>query len=164
MKLYEIKESYQRLADMVEAGEIEEDVLADTLEAIDGEFEDKADNIACLLKTWQAEAEAIKAEEKSLKERRERKERQAESLKTYLANTMLQIGKMKIETPRTVLSFRKSASLVIENEDWFMEKYPELVKTEVVKSIPKKEVADRIKQGQEFTGAYLRENQNLQIK
>lgn len=164
MKLYEIKDLFVKFASMVENGEIEEDAIADTLESIEGEFEDKADNIACLVKTYDAEAEAIKNEEKALKERRERKERQSESLKTYIASTMIQLGKAKIETARNVLSFRKSTSLQISDENWFMEKYPDLVKTEIKKSIPKKDISDLIKQGQEFVGAELVEKQNLQIK
>jgi len=164
MKLYEIKDLYMRFCEMVENGEIDEDAIADTLESIDGEFEDKADNIACLIKTCQAEAEAIKAEEKALAERRKVKENQINNLKTYISNTMQTLGKTKIETARNVLSFRKSTALNISNEEWFMQKYPELVKTEIVKSIPKKEVTDLIKAGQEFVGAELVERMNLQIK
>lgn len=164
MKLYEIKDLYIKFADMVESGEIAEDTIADTLESIDGEFEDKVDNIACLIKTWLAEAEAIKSEEARLKERRERKERQAENLKAYLSVTMLFLGKAKIETPRNVVSFRKSTSLQISDEAWFMEKYPELLKTEIKTSIPKKEITDLIKSGSELVGAQLIEKQNIQIK
>ena len=40
------------------------------------EFEDKADNIACLIKTFNAEAEGDQGRGKNLKERRERKEKQ----------------------------------------------------------------------------------------
>ena len=133
MKLYEITELFMRFANMVEAGEIEEDAIADTLESIEGELEEKADNIACLIKSWQAEAEAIKAEEKALAERRKVKENQINNLKNYISNTMLTLGKTKIETSRNLISFRKSTALYISNEEWFMEKYPELVKTEIVK-------------------------------
>lgn len=164
MKLYEIKDLYYKFYDMLENGEIEEDAIADTLESLDGEFDDKADNIACLIKALKAESDAIKQEEKALKERRESKERKAESLKDYLSGTMLKLGKSKVETPRNVLSFRKSTSLEITNEGWFMEKYPDLVKTEIKKSIPKKEVTDLIKTGKEFVGVQLVEKQNLQIK
>ena len=164
MKLYEITELFMRFANMVENGEIEEDAIADTLESIEGEFEEKADNIACLIKSWQAEAEAIKAEEKALAERRKVKKNQINNLKSYISSTMQTLGKTKIETARNVLSFRKSTALNITNEEWFMEKYPELVKTEIVKSIPKKEVTDLLKAGKEFVGAELVEKQNLQIK
>jgi len=164
MKLYEIKELYQRFANMVEEGLIDEDAIADTFESIEGEFEEKADNISCLIKTWQAEAEAIKCEEMNLKARRERKEKQAENLKQYLSATMQQLGKEKLETSRNVLSFRKSSSLRIENEITFKIKYPELVKVETVESISKKDITTLIKNGKAFEGAEIITNQNLQIK
>lgn len=164
MKLYEIKDLYVRFYDMVENGEIDEDAIADTLESIDGEFEEKADNIACLVKTFRAEADAIKAEAKTLLERAATKERQTENLKNYISSTMIQLGKSKVETARNVLSFRESTSLQITDENWFMEKYPELVVTKETKSIPKKEVTDLIKEGHEFVGVELVEKRNLQIK
>jgi len=164
MKLYEIKDLYFRFFELVENGEIELDAYADTLEAIDGEFEDKADNIACLIKTLISEAKAIESEEKALKERRERKERQAESLKNYLSITMQQLGKSKLETTRNVLSFRKTTSLYIEDEVRFMELHPNLVNTKVEKSISKKDATEIIKAGCQLEGARLIEKQNLQIK
>lgn len=164
MKLYEIKDLYSLFYDKVEAGEIDEDAIADTLESIDGEFEDKADNIACLIKNLLAEADAIKTEEKTLKERRESKERRAESLKNYLSIAMQQIGKSKVETARNAISFRKSTKLQITDETWFMDKYPKFIKTEIVRTIPKKEVTDAIKAGGTFVGAELVEKQNIQIK
>jgi len=164
MKLYEIKEMYQRFADMVEDGLIDDDAIADTFEAIEGEFEDKADNIACLLKTWKAEAEAIKAEIKVLDERVKQKEKRAENLKNYLSDTMQQLGKAKVETARNVLSFRKSTSLYIPDEETFINKYPDLIKVEVKKSIPKKDITDLIKAGNELEGAELITKENLQIK
>lgn len=164
MKLYEIKDLYRKFEEMVNEGLIDDDAIVDTLESIDGEFEEKADNIACLIKTWLAEAEAIKTEEKSLKERRERKEKQADSLKQYLSITMQQLNKTKVETPRNVLSFRKSTSLHISDEEAFKTKYPRYIKIETIQSIPRKEIADLIKNGEILDGAELIEKQNLQIK
>lgn len=164
MKLYEIETSYQRLADMIDEGLIDADAIADTFEALDGEFEVKADSIACLLKTWKAEAEAIKAEVKLLDERVKRKEKQAESLKNYLSDTMQRLGKSKLETSRNVLSFRKSTALTIVNESEFMRKYPQLVFTEVKQTLPKKDITDRLKAGEVFEGAELVIKQNIQIK
>ena len=164
MKLYEIKDLFVRFAEMVENGEIEQDPIADTLESIEGEFEDKADNIACLIKTFNAEAEAIKAEEKNLRERRERKEKQSDSLKSYLSITMQQLNKSKVETARNVLSFRKSTSLHIPDHERFMDLHPNLVNIKVEKTISKKEATEMIKAGCLVEGAELIEKQNLQIK
>ena len=46
MKLYEIANDYLALVQAVEDEEIPEEAISDTLEAIEGEIEVKADNIA----------------------------------------------------------------------------------------------------------------------
>ena len=50
MNLYEISADYQRFQEQVESGEIPEEAIADTLEAIEGNFDDKVDSIACIIK------------------------------------------------------------------------------------------------------------------
>lgn len=77
---------------------------------------------------------------------------------------MLQLGKNKVETSRNVLSFRKSTGLHIDNEGAFIEKYPELIKVEIKKSIPKSDITNLIKAGAELEGAVLIEKQNLQVR
>ena len=62
MKLYEIKNTYLDFLARMESGEIPEEAVQDTLEGLEGVFEEKADNIACLIKTLNAEASAIKTE------------------------------------------------------------------------------------------------------
>ena len=74
MKLYEIAADYTRFMEMVENEEIPSEAIADTLESITSLLEDKADNIACIIKNITAEIGAIKAEEQNLAERRRVKE------------------------------------------------------------------------------------------
>ena len=69
MKLYEIANEYLALVEAIENEEIPEEAVADTLEAMTAEIEDKADNIACLMKALNAEALAIREEEKRLAKR-----------------------------------------------------------------------------------------------
>lgn len=164
MRLYEISNTYLEFMQAVEAGEIPDEAIADTLESINGEFENKADNIACVIKSLLADAEAIKAEEKILKERRETKQRHVDSLKHYLSESMKHTGKSKIETARNCLSFRKSTSLSIIDEESFKKKHRDLCKIEEKVTIPKSDITKLIKSGQEITGAELVEKQNLQIK
>ena len=42
MKLYEIKDLYRKFEEMVNEGLIDDDAIVDTLESIDGEFEEKS--------------------------------------------------------------------------------------------------------------------------
>jgi hypothetical protein len=164
MNLYEITKEYLDALDNIEVNEDGEILNADEIEAKEGEFDNKAEAVALYIKNLSANALAIKAEETNLAERRKSIEKKSEYLKTYLANTMLLADKKELETSKCKLSFRKSTSLNITNEEWFIVKYPELVKVEIKTTIPKKEITDLIKSGREFVGVELVENQNLQIK
>lgn len=122
MKFYEIAADYWRLLDAIENGEIPEAALVDTLESVTALLEDKADNIACIIKELTAEAEAIKAEEDKLAERRKRKLKRAERLTEYLAECLTNAGCTKIETARNVISFRKTpGKVVFDDEKGFIE-------------------------------------------
>ena len=167
MKLYEISQMLIDLMNAIDNGEIPEDCITDTLDGLEGTYEIKIDNIASLIKTLNAEAKAIKAEEATLAERRRVKENRAESLKIYVSNSMQLTGKMKIETARNVLSFRKSKSLQIGNEGTFIE-WAKQARNELLTykapTINKKFVTDLIKGGESIEGAQIIEKQNLQVK
>ena len=167
MRLYEIAQEYEAFIAAVEAGEIPEEAVADTLESITSMIEEKADNIACLIKNTMAEAEAIKAEEKALAERRKQKENLVDRLKTYLADTLTGAGYAKLETARNKLTFRKSESVAVEDEGAFIEwarkgrddlltyKEPTLNKTAIKKALAA---------GEQIAGARIESKINLQLK
>ena len=70
MRLYELAEQWDAVFNMMEDGETDEQVILDTLQSIDGEIEDKADNYAKLIKNIHADTEILKAEEERLYQRR----------------------------------------------------------------------------------------------
>lgn len=164
MKLYEIAKEYEEFTRLVESGEIPPEAIADTLESIEGEFDSKADNTACIIKNLEAEAAAIKAEESALKERRQSKEATADRLKNYLSEQMQAMGKSKLETARNMIGFRASTSVYIANEEEFKAKHPDLCVTETVVKIPKSEIGKALKDGAEIDGVELRKNQNLYVR
>lgn len=168
MKLYEISEMYHDFMFAYENGEIPEEAFKDTLDAIEGTFLDKVDNVACMIKSYEAEAAAIKEEEVKLAERRKRKQAQADGLKSYLSSHMLAMGVMNAESPRARLSFRRSEAVEIVNEpecavylqqigrdDFLTYQAPKINKTALKAAI---------KNGEEFIGVQLVERQNLQLK
>ena len=105
MSLYQLAKEYQALYEQID--EIPEDAFADTLEGIQGEFNEKADNIACFIKSLKADADGIKAEATALKEREASKRAKADRLRAYLLEQMQAIGTRKIESPRNVISLAK---------------------------------------------------------
>ena len=169
MKLYEISEMYQSFLDAVENGEFTDaDAIADTLESLDATFNDKADAVACIIKSLDAEAAAIKAEAATLTERAKAKANRAEWLRGYLYNNMLRMGLTKVETPRVKLWFRKSEAVEIPDEMAFIEQLQaegnDTYLTYKAPTINKTAVKAAMKNGIEFIGAVLVERQNLQVK
>lgn len=166
MRLYEIKDNYLSLLDMIENGEIPEEAISDTLEAVSGELEEKADNIACIIKNELAEIDAIKAEEQALAERRRAKERNCDRLKAYLSDNLQAAGINKFETARNKISFRRSSALEIADESafimWASEYAPTLLKTSVAAN--KTAIKDYMALGNEIDGVKIAEKFSLQLK
>lgn len=167
MKLYELTNDYLALLDAIDNGELPEEAIADTLEAITAGIEEKADSIACLLKTLDAECFAIKVEEARLAERRRAKERQHERIKQYLSETLQRAELDKIETARNRITFRKSESVEIIDDESFIiwaQKNRDDLLTYSAPKVNKTEVKKALKHGDEIIGAELRIKNNIQIK
>lgn len=167
MKLYEIAADYAHLLHAVENGDIPEEAIADTLESITAMLDDKVDNIACVIKNLSAEAEAIDAEIKRLQDRKDEKKRRVENLKAYLAKTLLESGYTKVETARNKVSFRKSESVTVANEDdfirWAKEHATDFL-TYKEPTINKTAIKAALKDGEIIDGATIETKQNIQIK
>lgn len=167
MRLYELTAEYQAFMNAIENDDIPDEAFADTLESIVTAIEDKADNIACIIKSLTAESDAIKAEKARLADRIKAKEKRIEQLETYLANTILAAGIDNIETARNKLTFRKSERVVIDDEsafiEWAMSNNDSLLRYEKP-SINKTEVKKVLSCGVILDGARIEKCMNLQIK
>lgn len=168
MKLYEISENYRAFMAAVDAGEIPEDAIGDTLDGIEGAFDDKADSIACLIKELRLEAAGIKTEADNLTARARRAQAKADRLQGYLLYHMQAMGKTKISTARNVLSLRKGTpACKIEDEalalSWLeMHHMEDCIKREVF--IRKRELMERLKDGEDVPGAQIVQDMTITIK
>lgn len=111
MRLYEIAEEYAALLDMFDDEEVDEQTLRDTLEAINMEFEDKADNYAKIIQILTASATVLKAEEERLYARRKRLENRSLWLKKELEANMRFVGKTKFRTDLFSFNIQKNGGL-----------------------------------------------------
>lgn len=141
----------------------------DTLDGIEEAFEDKAVNVAIIVKSMRAEAEQLKAEKLRLAARQAQKERAAERLEQYLLNSMQAIGREKIDKPQAVIRVKKNPeSTVIDNEKSFIEwaeanGYNDLLKYKDP-DIKKKEVKDLLKRNVELPFVHLERKTKIDIK
>lgn len=140
----------------------------DTLEAVEGEFDVKAENLACYIKQLKAEAETLRKEKLAFTKRQAQKEKQAEKLTKYLLSSMQAAGKTKIDMPRAVITVKRNApSLVISDElglvDWLMKNNDKLLKYEMP-TVKKAEVKKQLKAGEEIPFVQLESKSSVIIK
>ncbi len=196
MKLYEITAEFADLFDrfdeiadytpdtdeygryVTEDGDIIEDLEAyrqsyltawfDTLTSIEGEFNEKAENVAVYIKNLNAEIKAVKAEEKALKARRLSIEGQAKRMTDYLLRSMRAIGVKTIDMPRARMTLKLNPeSVVIDNEGalihWAMEHDDSLLKYSEPE-IKKNDVKSLLRMGQQIPYAHLERKESVTIK
>lgn len=161
LSLYEINEKILNFRYEIdeETGEI---LNIDELDELNMAFDEKIENLCLYAKSLRAEASAIKDEEKNLKERREAKERKADSIEDYIARNL---NGRKFETPRVKVSWRKSESVEILNEDAVPESFLDI---QVVRKPMKAEIKKRLKEaeakGEEIPWAKINTKQNMSLK
>lgn len=97
------------------------EALLDTLDAIDDEMDEKLANCGAFIKQLTAEANALDAEIKSLKNRSAAKKREIDQFKTYIMACMEHADVKKVDKPLAKLSIRTNAeSVSVSNEQAFV--------------------------------------------
>ena len=140
----------------------------DTLTSIEGEFNEKAENVAVYIKNLTADINEMKAEEKRLKSRRVSAENQVERMKKYLLNSMQAIGVKKISMPRARIALRLNAeSVVVENEkaliDWAM-RHDETILKYQDPELKKTDIKELLRMGEKIPFARLERKESVMLK
>ena len=158
-KLYELSTGYKNIEYLLENGEDNEE-LAAVLNSLGEEIEDKAENIAKILKNNEADIKAFKEEEKRLAERRKALENSNKRLKEYLEENMKLTGKTKFKKGTFSFNIAKNpASVEITNVDIISSDYKVL--TEI---LDKKAILQDLKDGKDVQGAILKQGESLRIR
>lgn len=117
--LYELTNNYETVLNMLYDEDVDEQMILDTLESIEGEIEDKADGYAKIIKELEAKRDARKAEAKRLTNSATVFDNRIKGLKQNLFNTMKQTGKTKFATDLFSFNIVKNGgkqSLTIDGE------------------------------------------------
>ena len=159
--IYELTADYLEVLEMANNPDIPADAIADTLEAVGGEIEMKAENTAKILLELKASTENLKAEEKRLRSKRESIENNITAIKYRLYTAMKVTGKTKFKTPLFSFSIGKNPkSLVVD--------FPERVPAEYL--IPQQPKVDNAKlkedlnNGKVYDFAHLEQSESIRIK
>lgn len=93
MNIYELTAEYTSLEEWFDDEELDEETLLDTLEGIEGEFNDKIENYCKVIKNFEANAKAIKDEAKRLQARAKTFENKIGWMKKRMLDAMEATGK-----------------------------------------------------------------------
>ena len=166
--LYSLTEEYCRLMEMAEDPDIEEDVFKDTLDALRGDLEHKAESYACVIANLkvklgaiEGEMEAIKKEHDRLKAFHDSIEGNIERMKTSLIGSMRATNNQKLKTNRFTLWIQQTTpAVIIDDKEAISSKYmvpqdPKVDKTAIGKDL---------KAGVKIPWAHLESHDSLRIK
>ena len=156
MKLYELKNQYLALSELVGDPDMPEDALTDSLEGLEGEIELKAEALLQVVAGLEGDTGAIDHEIKRLQARKAVITNRARSLKDYLKTNMEQGNINKISCPLFQITLSKPRPMVaVVDSDAIPDKY---IKTTVVKAPMKKEILAALKAGEDVPGCLLGES------
>ena len=159
--LYELTNDYLTLLDMAEDPDIDPQAFADTLEALGGELEMKADGYARVMKELEGRAAAMRYESKRLENGYKTIERTIDRMKHALQDSMVAIDKRKFKTDLFSFSIRKNpASVVIDHATCIP---PEFLIPQDPK-VDKKAIKAAIDRGDDIKFAHLEQGESLIIK
>ena len=179
LSLYDIDYRLKMLEELnvdITTGELLSDEEFNKLfDSVKMDLNSKIENTICFAKSLEAEAEAIKAEEKKLAERRKAKENLSERLKKRINDyitwqftdeegnvDMAGLNKFKFDSSKCYISYRKSEKVNVLDSEKLPSEFV-TVKTETKPNLT--EIKKAIKNGADFSGiAELTSSLNMQIK
>ena len=159
MRLYELAQNYAQLLETAE--EMESDALVDTLESLQDAIEEKAENIAKLVKNLEADVKIIKEEEQRLAERRRAIEVKIERLKAYLQKQLETAGIEKVKRPTITVAIQSnppSVDVIDEKvipSDFLIPQAPK---------VDKRSILERLKKGEAIPGVTLKQTKGVRIR
>lgn len=159
--LFEIDQAIMDCIDM-ESGEI---LDIDRLNALQMERDKKIESVALWIKNLEADAMGYKWQKDVFAEREKAAKNKIESLKKWLTGAL---NGQKMSTDKVAISFRKSDSVEIENEDGFVDWAWKTHRDDLLKytdpTPDKTAIKQAIKSGLTVFGCSLVEKMNAQIK
>jgi predicted nuclease with TOPRIM domain len=159
MKLYELTSQYQELVDMDTTTAEDMDAYNVLMNELTGDITAKADNVAAVIKTLDAEADALAEEVKRLQDRKRALSNKSDGLRMYLHHNLKESGLDKVQGHLFTVALQKNpASVQVEEsilaDEWFV----------VTKSPDKTKIKDALKAGQVIEGATLWQSESLRIR
>lgn len=162
--LYEITQDYMTILAMMEDPELDPQTLADTMEAVEGELEVKAENYAKVIRNLEGDIAAIKGEVERLSAKKKTLENNIKNMKSALMMAMETTGKTKFKTELFSFSVRNNAPKVVMDEE-YIKNVPERFLKYSEPTINRSAIKEAIQNGENLEGlAHLEQSKSITIR
>lgn len=164
MNLYELTGQFKELMDLAEYEDLDQQIIADTLEGIEFEFEEKADAYAKVMKALEGNVAALDSEIDRLERKKKTIKNNIANMKYALEQAMVETGKTKFKTNLFSFGMQKNpASVVIDDEngipgDFLIYQLPKIDKTAI------KDYLKTLDENDTCTWAHLNQTESLRIR
>lgn len=161
--IYELKQEFMTLWDILEDEAVEDEALIDAFQTATEDLTFKLENCCKYIKNTQAEIKGLKEEEERLYARRKTKEKAIERLKKLMQEALIVAGEKKLPCGTFTVSVQKNPpEAVIDNLERIPQKY--LIPQEP--TVDKKAILDDLKENAEGMAdfAHLEQGESLRIR
>lgn len=153
MRLYDISQQFLSIQELAENDESMIEAVADTMEGIAADFEQKGQAVVVIFKGMEADIDAIDSEMKRLGEKKKAIQNRVEWLRNYLRDNMAATGIKKITCPLFNITLSEAAKQVeVFDESALPDDY---VTVKTVLSPDKRKLLEDLKEGADIPGAML---------
>ncbi len=164
LKLYQLAHQFRELESLADTEEVPAEVIADTLEALQGEIEVKATNVAMFIRNIESGAEAIEEAAKAMQARATRLRKRADGVRAYLLFNMQATGTTKLECPEFKIAVRNNPESVrIADGAEIPSEYMSIPEPPAPRP-DKAKIKAALKSGAHIDGCYLEAGQRLEIR
>lgn len=162
--LYVLADQYHEAAEKLAEMDLPDEVVRDTLEGLAGTIQVKSENVAIMIRQFEATAEAGKVAQAQIAARVQLITKRADRLRSYLKENMEKAEMLKVECPLFALSIKKTpGSLQITQPDLIPDEYMRMPDVPMPEPDANK-IKAAINAGTEVPGCSIKKSTRLEIK
>ena len=162
--IYELTESIKLLWDLMDQGELDDDVLKDAMMNSQEDLKDKLEGYCKFIRQMESDVDGISVEIKRLQDRKAVLKNTIERSKKVMQMAMETAGEKKVKGQIFTISIQANPSAVVMDEQ-HLENIPEKYLIPQEPKLDRKKIAEDIKAGEDLNGiAHLEQTESLRIK
>lgn len=160
--LFDISQRYVNILELCENPEITPEMLEESLQSMEGELNDKLENIVAFIRSLEGDVAVIDNEVARLQARKKTINNKISSLKAYMEDCLRMLDLKRVKTSLNTISIQNNPpSVNIVNEDLIPNEFKSV---EQVVKIDKKAILKAIKENKEIEGAEIKTSSSIRIR